>query len=124
MKDYLIETIKEGSEIDCSTLVKMGFQKGNNLWINTNGDATDIYESSNVGEDYEGIDMNALVAYVSPMERGKPLSNFERVMFHRLDTISAEQRQYFEMTTSRFQYLLDQIEVVQEKLVELYHRDV
>jgi len=67
----------------------------NNLWINKNGDVGDILESSNVGEDAQGTDMNTLVAYVPLVERGEPLSSFERVMLHRLDTICAKQKGIF-----------------------------
>ena len=44
-------------------------------------------------------------------------------MLHRLDTFSVEQKAYYDMTTTRFQHLDDQIEVVQEQLNEFYHHD-
>jgi len=65
--------------------------------------------------------MNALVAYVPTMERGEPLSSFERDMLNRLDTISTKQKAYYEMTSLRFQHLNHQIEVAQEQLAELDH---
>ena len=63
------------------------------------------------------------VLHVPPVEKGELLPIFERVMLHRLDTFSVEQKAYYDMTTTRFQHLDDQIEVVQEQLNEFYHHD-
>jgi len=131
LKDKLTETIKSGSEIDCITLMKMVFKKltiyglvkVNKIWISKNGDATDFPESSNVGEDAQGIYMNVLVAYVLPVDRGKPLSKFERFMVNRLDSVFATQIQHFEMIEARFEHLDQHIEAVPEQLAVLYHHD-
>jgi len=125
VKYELNETIKVGSEIDYSNLLKMGFLKHNDAWIRKTGEASssESLESSNAASESQANEMNALIAYVPLVGRGEPLSNFERVMLNRLDTISGEQRAYYEMTLSRFQHLDHQIKVVQEQLVELYHRD-
>ena len=64
---------------------------------------------------------NALVAYQEPVYRGEPLSMFERQVLSRLDTLTYDQKEYYEMTQARFQHLDDQIEGVQEQLAELYH---
>jgi len=67
--------------------------------------------------------MNELIAYEAPMNRGEPLSSFERLMLDKTDTLFSVQRAYHEMTEARFQHLDHQIEGVQEHLVELYHRE-
>ena len=46
---------------------------------------------------------------------------FERQVLNRLDTLTYDQKEYYEMTQARFQHLDDQIEGVQEQLAELYH---
>ena len=38
MEDELSKTIKSGSEVDCATLLKMGFHKVNNVWTNKDGE--------------------------------------------------------------------------------------
>ena len=67
-------------------------------------------------------DMNALIAYEELVYHGEPLSRFERQVFYRMDTLSANQRAYFEMTQARFQNLNHQIEGVHEKLTNLITR--
>ena len=139
------DTIKATSEIDNSTLLKMGFQKEEESWIfrrnaankaeneaanpgdeeeeNVNGvehmDELPIH--SFVNEDVAATSHNALLAYQEPVYRGEPLSMFERQVLSRLDTLTYDQKEYYEMTQARFQQLDDQIEGVQEQLAELYH---
>ena len=72
-------------------------------------------------EDIAATSQNALVAYQEPVHRGEPLSMFERQVLSRLDTLTYDQKEYYEMTQARFQHLDDQIKGVQEQLAELYH---
>jgi len=67
-----------------------------------------------INEDVAATNYNALVAYQEFEYRGEPLSMFERQVLHRLDTLSDDQKTYFEMTQARFQHLYYQIEGVQE----------
>jgi len=46
--------------------------------------------------------MNALISYEELINRGEPLSSFERLMLNRLDIISADQRAYHKMAEARF----------------------
>jgi len=63
VKDELTKTIKDGSEIDCSTLLKMGFQKSKNSWINKNSEASssDVIKSRIVVDESQANEMNALL---------------------------------------------------------------
>jgi len=65
---------------------------------------------------------NALVAYQAHEYRGEPLSMFERHVLDRLDTLTNDQKTYFEITQARFQHLDYQIEGVQKQLAELYYK--
>ena len=65
-------------------------------------------------EEFAANAMNALVSCHEPEYRGEPLPIFERQVLYRKDTLSADQRTYFEMTHARFQNLDHQIEGVQE----------
>ena len=60
---------------------------------------------STIGEDVQGTEMNVMVTYVPLVDRGEPLSSFERLMVYKLDSIFASQREYFELIESRFQHL-------------------
>jgi len=51
-----------------------------------------------VQEDVVATYKNALVAYQAPEYRGEPLPMFERQVLHRLDTLTDDQKTYFEMT--------------------------
>jgi len=130
------DIIKAASEIDNSTLMKMGFQKEEDNWIfrrnaanraeneaanpgdeeeeNVDGvqhmDESPVH--SFVNEDVVATSHNALVAYQEPVYRGEPLSMFERQVLSRLDTLTYDQKEYYEMTQARFQHLDDQIEGV------------
>ena len=73
-------------------------------------------------EDVAANNFNALVAYQAPEYRGEPLSSFEREVLHRMETLSTNQRTYFDMTQARFQHLEYQIEGVQYQLSELYYK--
>ena len=75
-----------------------------------------------VNEDVAATNYNALVAYQAPEYRGEPLSMFERQVLDRLDTLTNNQKTYFEMTQARFQHLDYQIEGVQEQLAELHYK--
>ena len=128
------DTIKVASEIDNSTLLKMGFQKEDDNWVfrrnaanraeneaanpeneeeeNADGvqhmDESSVHSSGN--EDVAATSQNALVAYEEPEYRGEPLSMFERQVLSRLDTLTYDQKAHYEMTYARFQHLDDQIE--------------
>ena len=139
------DTIKAASEINNSTLMKMGFQKEEDSWIfrrnaanraeNVAANPVDDEEENVYGvqhmdelpghsfmnEDVAATSHNALVEYHAPEYRGEPLSMFEKQVLNRLDTLSYDQKAYYEMTQARFQHLDDQIEGVQEQLAELYH---
>jgi len=71
-------------------------------------------------EDVAANTYNALVTYQAPEYLGEPLSSFEREVLHCMDTLSTDQRTYFEMTQDRFQPLEYQIEGVQDQLSKLY----
>ena len=71
-----------------------------------------------MNEDVVNTKYNALVAYQAPEYRGEHLSMFERQV---LDTLTDDQKTYFEMTQARFQHLDYQVEGVQEELAELYY---
>jgi len=75
-----------------------------------------------VNEDVAATNYNALVAYQAPEYRGEPLSMFERQVLDRLDTLTDDQKTYFEMTQARFQHLDYQIEGVQDQLAELHYK--
>jgi len=139
------DTIKAASEIENSTLLKMGFQKEEDNWIfrrnvanraeneaanpedeeeeNVDGvqhmDESPVH--SFVNEDVVATSQNALVAYQELVHRGEPLSMFERQVLRRLDTLTYDQKEDYEITQARFQHFDDQIERVQEQLAELYH---
>jgi len=171
---------KAASEINNSTLMKMGFHKEENGWIfRRNAAHRDEHEASNHGdgeeenarmhredetvqaaeasfhrmhhlsshrvespalpfvqhmdespihsfmnEDVAATNYNALVVYQAPEYRGEPLSMFERQVLDKLDTLTDDQKTYFEMTQARFQHLDYQIEGVQEQLAELYYKHV
>jgi len=132
------DTIKAASEIDNSTLLKMGFQKEEDSWIfrrnaanraenetanpgdeeEENADGVQYMDESLVhssgNEDVAATSQNLLVAYQEPVHRGEPLSMFERQVLNRLDTLTYDQKEYYEMTQARFQHFDDQIEGVQE----------
>jgi len=168
------DTLKAASEIDNSTLMKMGFHNEEDSWVfkrnvahraeheaSNHGDAEEenarmhredetvqvaeasfhrMHHSSShrvesptqpsmqhmeespvhsfVKEDFAATNYNALVAYQAPEYRGEPLSMFERQV---LDTLTDDQKTYFEMTQARFQHLDYQVEGVQEELAELYY---
>ena len=102
------DTIKEASEIDNSTLLKMGFEKEDDSWVfrrnaanraeneaadpaneeeeNADGvqhmDESPMHSDGN--EDVVATSQNALVAYEEPEYRGEPLSMFERQVLNRL----------------------------------------
>jgi len=65
-----------------------------------------------MNEDVAATDYNALVSYQAPEYRGEPLSMFERQVLDRMDTLTNDQKTYFEMTQARFQHLDYQIEGV------------
>jgi len=71
MKDELNETIKDGSEIDCSNLLEIGFQKHNDVWVSKTSEASSSEppELSNATTKSQANEMNALIAYVPPMEK-------------------------------------------------------
>jgi len=118
--------------------LKMGFQKEEDSWIFRRNAANRAEnEAANPGdEEEENVDgvqhmdespahsfgnedvvatsQNALVAYQEPVHRGEPLSMFERQVLNSLDTLTYDQKEYYEMTQARFQHLDDQIEGVQE----------
>ena len=141
------DTIKEASEIDNSTLLKIGFQKEDDNWVfrrnvanraeneaadreneeGENADGVQHMDESPVhsfgNEDVAATSQNALVAYEEPEYRGEPLSMFERQVLSRLDTLTYDQKAHYEMTYARFQHLDDQIEGVQVQLAELYYNN-
>ena len=129
------DPIKAVSEIDTSTLTKMGFHKIENKWVvlkekDTQAEHEDEDEAVPMDDDspatqseHEEVAANAIVAYQGPEYRGEPMSMFERQVLYRLDVMSAEQRAHFETTHARFQHLDDQIEGVQAQLAELYYKD-
>ena len=141
------DTIKAASEIDNSTLLKMGFQKEDDSWVfrrnatnraeneaadpaneeEENADGVQHIDESPVHsaehEDVVATSQNAMVAYEEPESRGEPLSMFERQVLSRLDTLTYEQKAHYEMTYARFQHLDDQLEGVQVQLAELYYND-
>jgi len=67
-------------------------------------------------EDVVANNFNALVAYQALEYRGEPLSSFEREALHHMDTLSADQRTYFEMTQARFQHLDIKLKVFKNNL--------
>jgi len=75
-----------------------------------------------MNKDVPATNSNALVAYQEPEYRGEPLSMFERKVLDRLDTLTNDQKTYFEMTQARFQHLDYHIEGVQEQLAKLYYK--
>ena len=120
------DPIKAISEINNSTLTKMGFHKIEGKWVVLKGkDPQAEHEASNlhnVDEDeavpmeddspatqsvHEEVATNVIVAYQSPEYRGEPMSMFERQVLYRLVVMSVEQRAYFETTQARFQHLDD-----------------
>ena len=129
------DPIKVVSEIDNSTLTKMGFHKIEEKWVvlkekDPQAGHKDEDEAVPMDDDslatqseHEEVAANAIVAYQAPEYRGEPMSLFERQVLYRLDVMSAEQRAYFETTHARFQHLDDQIEGVQAQLAELYYKD-
>jgi len=92
---------------------------------NAEAEEVDVDEAPpyEMNEDSQAHAMNTLIAYEAPMNRGEPLSNFERLMFDWMDTFSADQRAHHEMSKARFQHVYYQIEGVQKHLVEIYYRD-
>jgi len=62
--------------------------------INKPGEASSSEppKPSNAVEESQANEMNSLIAYEALVERGEPLTSFERLMLNRLDTISAEIR--------------------------------
>ena len=146
------DNIKAASEIDNSTLMKMGFHKEEDGWvfrrnvahkaeqeaayhedgeeenarINREEEHVQHMDESPihffVNEDVAATDYNALVAYQALEYRGEPLSMFERQVMDRLDTLKDDQKTYFEMTQARFQHLDYHIEGVQEQLAELHYK--
>ena len=115
------DPIKAVSEIDTSTLTKMGFHKIEDKWM--------VLKEKDPQAEHEDEDEAVPMDDDSPTtqseheHRGEPMSMFERQVLYRLDVMSAEQRSYFETTHARFQHLDDQIEGVQAQLVELYYKD-
>ena len=75
-----------------------------------------------MNEDVAAKNYNALVAYQALEYKGEPLSMFERQVLDRLDTLTDDQKTYFEMTQARFQHLDYQLEGVQKQLAELYYK--
>ena len=162
------DTIKAASEIDNSTLMKMGSHEEEDSWVfrrnvvhkveheaSNHGDAEEenvgvpmedeivqvaeasyymMHHSSShrvespaqpsmhhmeespvhsfMNEDVAATNYNALVTYQAPEYRGETLSMFERQVLDRLDTLTDDQKTYFEMTQARFQHLDYQIEGV------------
>ena len=41
---------------------------------------------------------NAIISHVRPVEKGEPLSHFERMVLGRLDTIVGDQRKHYEFS--------------------------
>jgi len=76
-----------------------------------------------MNEDVVNTKYNALVAYQAPEYRGEPLSMFERKVLDKLDTLTDDQKTYFEITQVRFQHLDYQLKGVQEQLAELYYKN-
>jgi len=70
-----------------------------------------------VGNAYEYV-MHALVGYEPPIDRGIPMSPFERLMINRLDNMASDQRNHYDFCAARFQHLDEQIEVVHTQLFE------
>jgi len=77
-----------------------------------------------MNEDVVATNYNALVAYQALEYIGEPLTIFERQVLDKLDTLTDDQKTYFEMTQARFQHLDYQIEGVQEQLAELYYKNM
>ena len=141
------DSIKAASEIDNSTLMKMGFYKDEDGWVfrrnagqraeqeaapqgneeEENADGVQHMDESPVHsaehEDVAATSQNAIVAYEAPEYRGEPLSMFERQVLSRLDILTDEQKAHYEMTYARFQHLDDQLEGVQVQLAELYYNN-
>jgi len=74
-------------------------------------------------EDFAANDMNGLITYQALEYPGESISSFEREVLHHMDTLSTDQRTYFEVTQARFQRLDYHIEGVQEQLAELYYKN-
>jgi len=55
-----------------------------------------------------------MVPYVSPVDRGEPLSGFEQMLIGRLDTMVHDQRDHHEFYNTCVQHLDNQIEGIQE----------
>jgi len=69
--------------------------------------------------------MHALVSYEPPVDHGIPMSQFEKLMINRIDTMACDQEEHYGFRATRFQHLDEQIEVVQTQLAEFqYGREI
>ena len=66
--------------------------------------------SVKITEDYV---MHALAIYEPLVDYGIPMSQFERLMINRMDTMASDKKDHYEFCAARFQHLDEQIEVVQ-----------
>jgi len=114
----------------------MGFIKVNSTWVSKKEDfvgpsvgpsrnvriGDDVGPSVNVKEDYT---MHVLVSYEPLVDHGIPISPFERQMINRMDTMTRDKKDHYELCETQFQYLNERIEVVQTQLAEFqYGRDI
>lgn len=65
--------------------------------------------------------MHILVGYKPPIDRGIPMSQFERLMINCMDNMANDQRNHYEFYAARFQHLEEKIEVVQTQLFEFQY---
>jgi len=125
------EIVKTSSEINISSLSKMGFTKVGGRWVIKDGDQAGSPSGAHIEEENEGeaaATGNELVsAYevgpsdVNMEERIISMSPFERLMVNRLDNFAHDQRAHHEFCVARFQSLDEQIEVVQNRIFELQY---
>jgi len=58
----------------------------------------------------------ALIPYVPPVQRGEPLSQFEKMLLRRFHNILGNQKMHHEYCTARFQLLHQEIKQVRDQL--------
>ena len=75
--------------------------KGHIVVVTARKSSDGVGLSGSVGEH------NVIITHVPPVERGEPLSHFERMVLKRLDTIVGDQRKHYEFFAIRFQHFDD-----------------
>jgi len=104
----LAEVVKSSSEINSSSLSKIGFTKINGFWVSKSGDP-----APSTGKGQEEQDATEVVAATTTADDAGPsegvgqeiittMSPFERLMINRMDTFAENQRNLYDFCESRF----------------------